>query len=492
MDKPVPNNIWLKRPASTYDLTRPAFSYSERRIKEELVVSLKTKVLALGIFLYFFIENGTLGLLPASLYTVYRSMKLSDFILYSLVIYSFINIKEYRELFKSKSLLIIKFILAYVLIEFALSAIRYKFNIIEYFFRLKILWASFLIFPYLLLFKRNGLPFLIKIILPVALVSNILYILTALTGIPFLPAVSIILQPLPGGLEVYRVYGGTFFGEMFFLGFVYYWITKKFRLYQLFLAILFILPHILAFGRAAWAFFVFTIVLMVIFNTLKKREFRIVFRQAVVLCLLFVGMVFAFIKFIPDSDYYIDALQARIFQGQEDVKYKEGTYGTRVLSQNNSLVKLWLDNDIILGIGMHPMWVVHPETFEEQVYYNAFSDVAWPSVLAAYGLIGFGFAAFFQIYYIRTSFKVMRKYKNADLISFIITIFLCKLLFDSIVTYSFILFSFNLLGLTGYTVFYAASLVYAYELQRKVDDSTRRENVRSENNPAAAGIKVRG
>src|SRR5207253_2042387 len=123
----------------------------------------------------------------------------------------------------------------------------------EYAFRLKGLWSSFLVFPFLLLYKRNGLGFFIKILFPVAIISNVLYILTALTGIAFLPDITIISQRLPGEIVVYRVYGGTFFGEMFFLGFVYMWITRKFRFWQLFLVLLFLLPHILAFGRAAWA-----------------------------------------------------------------------------------------------------------------------------------------------------------------------------------------------------------------------------------------------
>ncbi|MBI5726937.1 MAG: hypothetical protein HY965_03725, partial [Ignavibacteriales bacterium] len=35
--------------------------YSENFFKEELVLNLKARVLAICIFLYYFIENGTMG-----------------------------------------------------------------------------------------------------------------------------------------------------------------------------------------------------------------------------------------------------------------------------------------------------------------------------------------------------------------------------------------------------------------------------------------------
>lgn len=479
MDKPVPGDIGSKRSALSLNIHKSLFSYSEKLINEGIVISLKTKLLAIAIFLYFFIENGTLGLFPPTWYSIYRNIRLSDFILYSLIIYSIICIKEYRDLYKSKSLLATKLVLFWLLFEFTISAIRYEFNVPEYFFRLKGIWASFLIFPYLLLLKRNGLPFLIKIILPVAIVSNILYILSAVTGIPFLPDVSIIKQQLPGGLEVYRVYGGTFYGDIIYLGFIYYWITKKFRFYQLLLTILLIIPHILAFGRLAWAYFAFTILVMIVMNSLRKREFKVFVRQAIVLGLLLVGLIFCFIKFIPESDYYVDALNARIFQGQEDVKYNEGTYGQRVVFQNNSLLKLWLNENMILGVGMHPMWVVRPESYEEQLYYNAFSDVYWAGVLAAYGIIGFAIAAFFQIYYIRTTFRVVKKYNKIDTLSFILVLFLAKLLFDSFVSFSFALVSVGLWGLYNLVNFYVANLIFAYEKIKQEDSSS---------NPSGNGI----
>src|SRR5207249_1672205 len=161
---------------------------------------------------------------------------------YSLIIFSLFRIKEYKAIFKSRAFLITKILLLYLLFEFFYSCIQYDVNPVEHFFRLKGIWSSFLVFPFLLLFQRNGLPFLIKLIMPVAIISNLLYILSALTGIPFLPDISISLQFITADIQVFRVYGGTFFGETFFLGFIYLWITKKFRVYQLFLTILFIIP----------------------------------------------------------------------------------------------------------------------------------------------------------------------------------------------------------------------------------------------------------
>ncbi len=155
-------------------------------------------MLAWAFFLIFFIENGTLGLVPQQFYFVYRNVRISDIILYGIIIYSLINIKEYEQLFKSKALILVKLMLIYLLLEFIISTIYYSQNPIEYFFRLKYLWFSFLIFPFLLLLKRNGLNYLVKLVIPVAIVSNILYILTALSGKPFLPGVDIVTQTLPG------------------------------------------------------------------------------------------------------------------------------------------------------------------------------------------------------------------------------------------------------------------------------------------------------
>lgn len=441
--------------------------YSENFIKETLVTNLRARILAISIFLFYFIEQGTLGLIPQKYYMVFRNVRLSDLILYALVIYSLINYKEYRDLFKSRSFLIAKVVLSYLLLEFFISWLRYGFNPIEYFFRLKGVWTSFLVFPYLLLIKRGGLGFLIKVIFPVAVISNLLYILSALTGIPFLPEVSIYRQRLPGDIEVFRVYGGTFFGELFYLGFVYYWITNKFRFWQLALVILFVIPHILAFGRSAWAGFAFTILLMIVFNSLKKKNFKILFRQAIILTTLGLFLLISFLKFIPESDYYMDALEARLFQGQEDVKFSEGTYGTRILTQNASLLNLWINNDIFWGVGMHPMWVIGPDTKAETIIYGAFCDVVWPSVLAAYGLIGLLIFGFLQIYYIYLCIKLLKRAPNDNLYTLLIMLLFAKLVFDLTFTSSYVLLSTGLWGFFLGMNIYIPALVYVYEEQRK-------------------------
>jgi hypothetical protein len=398
---------------------------------------------------------------------VYRNIRLSDLILYGLVAYSLINIREYKDLFKSRSFLLPKIILGYFLFEFAVSAIRYGFNPIEYFFRLKGLWTSLLIFPFMLLIKRGGIEFLIKIVFPIAVISNLLYILSALTGIPFLPDVSVIKQRLPGDIEVFRVFGGTFYGEFFFFGFVYYWITKKFKLWQLLLSFVFIIPHILSFGRRGWLELIFTVLLMVAINFLNKRSFRILFKHAFLLAAIAVSLCIFFILVIPESDFYVDALKARIFQGQQDVKYDEGTYGTRVISQNAALVNLWSDNDLMLGIGMHPMWVVGAESREESLYYSAFCDVGWPSVLAAYGLVGFTLALLLQIVYTYLSLKMLKRTEKISIYTFFLTLLLAKLLFDSVITFSYVFLSTGLWGFFINMNIYIPIFVYIYEKQRK-------------------------
>lgn len=442
-------------------------TYSENFLRDELKINLRARILAFAIFLFYFIENGTLGLIPQKFYMVYRNIRISDLILYGLIIYSFFCIREYKDLFKSRSFLLPKIILAYFLFEFGVSAIKYGFNPIEYFFRLKGLWQSFLIFPFMLLIKRNGLNFFIKIVFPIAVISNLLYVLSALTGIPFLPDVSIYKQRLPGDIEVFRVFGGTFFGELFYLGIVYYWITRRFRLWQLPLVVLFVVPHILAFGRSAWVSFAFTILLMIVFNSLKKKNFKLLFRQAIILIIMGLFLSVSFIKLIPESDYYLEALEARIFQGQDDLKYSEGTYGTRILTQNAALLNLWANSDWVFGIGMHPMWVVKPESREEQIYYGAFCDVVWPSVLAAYGLVGFILCGILQFYYIYLCIKLLKRARDENILSLFIMLLLSKLIFDLVFTYSFVLFSTGLWGFFLTMNLYIPILVSVYEQQRK-------------------------
>ncbi len=441
--------------------------YSENLFKENLVVNLRARVLGICIFLYYFIEQGTMGLVPQKFYMVYRSVRISDLLLYGMVGYSIMCYSEYKDLIKSKSFLVIKILLSYLIFEFAVSAFRYGFSPIEYFFRLKGVWTSFLVFPYLLLLKRGGFGFLVKLIFPLAVISNLLYLITALTGIPFLPDVSIIKQKLPGDIEVYRVFGGTFFGEFFFLGIVYFWVTKRFRAWQMGLLALFIFPHILAFGRLAWISFAFTILMMILLNSLNKKNYNVLFRQAVLLVVMGIGIMFAFIKFIPESDFYIDALNARIFQGQEDVKYGEGTYGTRVIMQNSSLVSLWLNSDFFIGVGMHPMWVIGPESKEEMVYYGAFCDVSWPGTLAAYGIIGFALAFFIQFYYAFLAFKIIKNSKSVTFYTFMLTLLFSKLAFDSTVGFSYVFLTTGLWGLFNMLNIYIPMLVYTYEDAKK-------------------------
>ncbi|RPI17211.1 MAG: hypothetical protein EHM58_10140 [Ignavibacteriae bacterium] len=453
------------------------YKYSEALITGSIAISLRTKVLAFSIFLYYFIENGTLGLFSEKSYMVFRGMRLSDLILYALVGYTAFCFREYQDLFKSKIFLMVKIFLLYLVLEFFISAIRYKFNIIEYFFRLKGVWSSFLIFPFMLLIKRDGLVFLAKLIFPVAIVSNILYIMTALTGNLYLPDVTIILQRLPGDMEVFRVFGGTFFGELFLFGFIYYWMCRKFRWYQLFLVIFFSIPHILAFGRGAWTNIVFTIFVIIFLQFLKKKNFRIIFRQGIIITLLAIALIICFIKFVPRSDYYIDALGERILQGKDDVTYGEGTYGTRLDLQNGSLVNLWYNSNWFLGIGMHPMWVNRPETREEQVYYGAFSDVAWPSVLAAYGLIGLGLAISIQFKYIKTAYKLLKKIKENNIYTLILTIMFAKMVFDTFISYSFLFTSISLWGLYLSLNFYFPAFIYLYEKHKTDEKNINEPNI---------------
>jgi len=440
---------------------------SDRYIRNKLRFSLKARGVAYALFLYFFIQSGTLGLVPERWYIVYRSLRISDFILVGLVIYSLFCAREYRELFKSKSFFIAKLFLGYLLFEFVISAFQYQFNPLEYAFRLKGIWASFLVFPYLLLYKRDGWGYLFRLIFPVAVISNVLYILTALTGIAFMPDVSISLQSLPGGMSVYRVFGGTFYGEFFMLGIIYLWITKKFRLWQLLFVLLFALPQLLAFGRNAWAFYIFVVLVFVFINSLKKKAFRLVARQGILMILVLLTFIFCFIEFVPESDYYIEALSARVFQGKDDVQYSEGTYGTRVIFQNNSLVKLWSNSNLLVGIGMHPMWVVRPESFEEEVYYSSFCDVRWPAVLAAYGLIGLALALFFQIYYIIISWKILKKMNQPNIQTFLVAFTFAQMIFDTFIDFTYNFISIGLWGLVPLMNFLVAVIVYNYEKQKK-------------------------
>lgn len=450
------------RLANNFRVTKrkESISYTEALQRSNFLTQ-NAKILAWGLFLFFFIENGTLGLVPRQFYFVYRNMRISDFLLYGLTVYSIFNIKEYLPLYKSKAFLLPKLLLMYFLFQFIFSFLKYDYNLFEFFFRLKGLWMCFLVFPFLLLLKRNGLGYLIKLMLPVAVVSNILYIMSALTGTAFLPDIGIAEQSLPGGLKVFRVYGGTFYGELFFLGFIYTWMTKRFRVYQLFLAILFIVPHILAFGRSAWIYFSFTVVVMLVWYALKQKEFRAVLRQIIIVVILGTGLIYGFVKFVPQSDYLISAIDARVSQGQEDLKYKEGTYGSR-LANIAAMLTFWENNNIFIGIGMHPLWVVSPVTAEESIYAWGFSDVGWASVLVAYGLVGFILAILFQVYYFVTSIKIVKNTTKYDLLIFLVLVFISKLFYDSVINYSYMGLTVGLWGFWSTSISIAA-LVYKYE-----------------------------
>lgn len=420
------------------------------------------KFLAWGIFLFFFIENGTLGLLPRQFYFIYRNVRISDLILYFLIFYSFYCSSEYIELLKNRALLIIYILLIYLIFQFLISVITYNQNFIEYFFRLKAVWESFLIFPFLLLLKRNGLEYLIKLILPVAIVSNIFYILSAITGIAFLPETFVYKQELPGGLEIYRVYGGTFFGEIYFLGFIYWGIAKKFKFYQILFIVLFATPQILALGRSAWVFFSFTILILIIWNTFQKKDFKTLIKQVFIFGIILVALGYTFTKILPNSEDLLESLQVRVLQGQEDVKYQEGTYGSR-LTNVSTLVEYWLQGNIAFGVGMHPFWVIYPQTAEEGILYWGFCDLNWAPVLVAYGLVGFLIYSLFQIYYIYLTFKTVKNSREFDIYTFLVLMLLCSLLFSSFINYSYVLFTLFIFGIPYIIGFYIAALIYKCE-----------------------------
>lgn len=426
------------------------------------ILPANARMLAWGIFLIFFIENGTLGLIPKSYYFIYRNMRISDFLIYGLTIYSLLKTNEFAELYRNKTLIFVKIVFLYLFAQFIISTILYQQDFIEYFFRLKGIWSSLLIFPYLLLLKRKALPYLIKIMLPVTIVANILYILSALTGVALMPDIGVEKANIPGGFKVFRVFGGTFFGEFFFLAFVFQWITDKFKLWQLPLVVLFVTPHILAFGRSAWASFSFSILLMFIWNFMKNREFKLVLRQIILLVSLVLVTVYVFMRFIPQSDYLSDAISARITQGQDDVEYKTGTFGTR-LANIDALLGLWQNSNIFFGIGMHPMWVIRAETVEENIYAWGFSDVRWASVLAAYGLTGFILAIIFQILYGFYAGKVLINTKSKSILTFFSLMMLSNLMFDTFINYSYNLVSMGLWGFSTVICFYIAVIVYKTE-----------------------------
>jgi len=356
---------------------------------------------------------------------------------------------------------VLKVFLVYLLIEFVASTLFYDYNFLEYFFRLKGLWASFLVFPFMLLIKRGGFMYLVKLVFPVAIVANILYILSALTGVAFMPGIGIEKQFLPGGLEVFRVWGGTFYGDFLFLGFVFEWVTKKFRLWQLFPFILFVLPQILAFGRGAWLYYAFTVLFMFMWNFLRKKEFKVAFRQLIIYSMVGIATVYSFMWFVPKADYLTEAIFSRVSEGEQDVKFQEGTFGTR-LESSDRLVQLWLNSNILFGIGMHPLWVIKPVTEEENLYSWGFADVTWAGVLAAYGIIGFVTALYFQVYFLYLTFIVIKRSKTLDVYVFLALTLFTRLFFDTVLNYASGFLSITILGFWT-MVFQLAGTIYKYE-----------------------------
>jgi hypothetical protein len=126
------------------------------------------------------------------------------------------------------------------------------------------------------------------------------------------------------------------------------------------------------------------------------------------------------------------------------------------------MLTYWESNNIFIGIGMHPLWVVSPVTAEESIYAWGFSDVGWASVLVAYGLVGFILAILFQVYYFVTSIKIVKNTTKYDLLVFFILVFISKLFYDSVINYSYMGLTVGLWGFWSTSISIAA-LVYKYE-----------------------------
>jgi hypothetical protein len=184
-------------------------------------------------------------------------------------------------------------------------------------------------------------------------------------------------------------------------------------------------------------------------------------RQVVMIVVTISAFVFFFNQFIPKSDELTEAIETRIQQGQSDIKYEEGTYGTR-MANIKVLLDLWAANPIF-GIGMHPFWVIIPVTVEESLYAWGLSDIRWTSVLAVYGIVGFLLAIIFQLYYMVTSFRLLKKTKVVNINYFFLLIFLITLIRDSLLNYSYILTTVNLYGIGSTVAFYIANLTYVNE-----------------------------
>jgi hypothetical protein len=339
-----------------------------------------------------------------------------------------------------------------------------------------------MIFPSMLLIKRNGLDYLIKLILPVSVISNLLYIVTALTGQALLPEIYVAKVVLSSGTVVYRVFGGTFLGELFFLGIVYKGVTDKFKLYHLPLVVIFLLPHILAMGRGAWTYILTCVIFILLFNILKKKDFKTAVRQLAIVSVLFATFVYV-LTIIPQSENVTEALGERVSQFETDVKYSEGTYGSRVFV-HRILLEYWLNNNRLFGIGMHPLWVIKPETAEEAMISWGYADLRWSPFLVSYGLAGFTLAIIMQISFLIITFKILKKEKKPEFLTFFVLLLFATLFIDSFVGSSFSLISINVLGLSMYRGFYVAAMIYKYEQVLNTQtsfpqksDATKRNNM---------------
>jgi hypothetical protein len=296
---------------------------------------------------------------------------------------------------------------------------------------------------------------------PVSILANVLYILTSLTGLNFLPDVIMVPYSLPGGLQIYRVFGGTFWGEVFFLGIIFFMVTRKFKLTYLIPLVIFGLPHVLAFGRSAWTHILFDIFLIFIWNIKQKKNFKVLIRQAAVILIIGFAIIYGFNQFIPESEAISEALELRVEQGSEDYRHEQGTYGLRLLNIK-ILLELWEKSNLLFGVGMHPFWVVKPVTTEEAMYSWGFSDIKWTSVLAAYGLVGFSLAIIFQIQYIFLTLKIFIKDRSNDIYLFFSILFLGNLLFDSFINYSYNLTTVTIWGIAPTAAFLIAATIYKY------------------------------
>jgi hypothetical protein len=324
-----------------------------------------------------------------------------------------------------------------------------------------------MIFPFLLLLKRGGVVYMIKIFFVPAVAANILYILTSITGVIFIPGTSISQQILPGGIVVNRVFGSTFYGEFFFFGFVYLTLTRKFRPFYL-VGILFIIPDILALGRGAWVGLSFTLTLIFVWNILKKREFKVIFKQILLIAVIIAVTIYGLIQILPDPESFFNILNLRVMQGTEDYKYSEGTYRTR-MENNVALTDLWLNTNVLFGVGMAPFWVIKPETTEETIYLWGFSDLRWSAVLAAYGLIGFLLAAAFQIYFLYLTFRTLKRARDTSIGIFFVLMMLGGLIFDTFINFTLNLISVTVYGIAYMMTFYISMLVYEHEKIKKIE-----------------------